>query len=342
MEKRFEEKLKERWRCDEVKPVGYGFWHWLNGWKYPQDKDKRFFAVRRGDRWSVLHGNEMISDYQWFGVDTDARLDDRHVIVRSENGCGIMSAQGELVIDAVYDSLSPYADPDDMWPYRDKKALLALRTDPDSGAQRMGLIDIGGRVIAPCVHPFTDVDAEDCLFCYWDGDGIGDSSDFSHRILNPLSTAVDPETFDIKYGLLNTLEDVYDGEPWQLFPAQWDECEYLTTAYIDEEEDRFSSGCLYARIEKTLFFLRVRDGDKWGIVDTAGRVITPCLWDEVNDDGSVRCGGETRYIDLWSGELVDEPVEWEVAWTFGLPPEIGTSEWRTTMIYYRVPGLPFS
>ena len=319
------DEIKMRWHCDEAHYVGdfgYGL----------KTIPKRFAVIRQGRRWGLLYGEEIISDYRWLEVNVSARMDYKHLMVRGENGWGLMDSQGRLIIEPVYVSLQPLLMPH----YGEPIVLLAFRQMPDCEEPRMGMIDINGCIIAPCIYPFTGIEDND--FDYWDGDGIGDSSDYGHRVLNAFSIAEDPDTFDYKYGLLNTIDNVRHGEPWQLFPPKWDQCEYLTMAFIDSAPRKYSFGSPYAKDSNTLFFLRVCEGGKWGIVDTAGRVVTPCLWDEVHDDGYLRRGNETHYIDLWSGILCDEPPKWEIVWTFRLPPIDGEKTWRTTMVYYRMPG----
>ena len=318
--------VKERWHCDEARMVGdigYGL----------REIPKRFVVIRRGNLWGLLYGEDLISDYQWLKVDTDDRLDHKHIMVCGEKGWGLMDTLGRIIIEPVYRRLGPSLE---VW-HGEPITLLASREAPDSHEEYLGLIDINGKVLAPCVYPYSGI--EENRFSYWDGDGVGDSDDYSRRILNAFATADDPDTFETKYGLLNTTENVREGQSWQLFRPQWDECEYMTTAYISEDVKNFAFGSPYAAIRDTLFFLRVRKGDKWGIVDTSGREVTPCMWDAVQDNGCVRLKEKTAYIDLWSGVISDSPVNWEKAWTFRLPPETGTQPWRETMVYYRVPFL---
>ena len=92
--------VKERWHCDEARMVGdigYGL----------REIPKRFVVIRRGNLWGLLYGEDLISDFQWLKVDTDDRLDHKHIMVCGEKGWGLMDTLGRIIIEPVYRRLGP-------------------------------------------------------------------------------------------------------------------------------------------------------------------------------------------------------------------------------------------
>ena len=105
----------------------------------------------------------------------------------------------------------------------------------------------------------------------------------------------------------------YDGS--EIFSPQWDRCEEMKTGYtcVADRSELFNKwgypldlreedGWQYAVLKDTYFFSRVAKVGKYGVVDTSGRVITPCRWDEIDDSGNVRQGDKWGFVNLLTCE----------------------------------------
>lgn len=72
-----------------------------------------------------------------------------------------------------------------------------------------------------------------------------------------------------------------------IFPPQWDECEDLGSGYSPD-----------GGLNGAYFFVRVIRNGLCGVVDTAGRTITPCKWDEIDEYGNARQGDLWGFVNL--------------------------------------------
>ena len=128
-----------------------------------------------------------------------------------------------------------------------------------------------------------------------------------------------------------------------LFSPRWDACEDMGT------------GCSWGRphfdpgLSRAIYFVRVRRGTKWGVVDTGGREIAPCKWDEIDRCGNARLGDRWGFVNLLTGE--ETPPQWaenprlhlyETLWSATVPGnedyfpvESGVNRWKTTMRLFR-------
>ncbi|MBR6705928.1 MAG: DUF1768 domain-containing protein [Clostridia bacterium] len=136
-----------------------------------------------------------------------------------------------------------------------------------------------------------------------------------------------------------------------VFPARFDDCEPMKTGFIREGSPSMDySGDRTARIENAVFFARVRCLDRYGAVDSEGRVITPCKWDWIDAYGNAREGGLWGYVDLITGEEI--PPQWprsrdlrpgrpvwsaetETDWELGFLIANHVTHWETTMQLFR-------
>lgn len=111
-----------------------------------------------------------------------------------------------------------------------------------------------------------------------------------------------------KWGIIR-----HDGS--EIFSPRWDECEEMKTGYtcVAESSELFrdsgyplevidDEGRLYADLKDTYYYIKVKSGNKYGVVDTFGREITPCQWDEIDDFGNVRQGDRWGFVDLLTCE----------------------------------------
>ena len=80
-------------------------------------------------------------------------------------------------------------------------------------------------------------------------------------------------------------EDAEEAEV--IFQPQWDDCEDLGSGYSPD-----------GGLEGAYYFVRVSRGGLSGVVDTAGRCITPCKWDEIDAYGNARQGGLWGFVNL--------------------------------------------
>lgn len=148
-----------------------------------------------------------------------------------------------------------------------------------------------------------------------------------------------------RYGILHPIHRS------AVFPARFDDCESMKTGFIREESlSRDYSGGGGARIENAVFFVRVRCLDRYGAVDSEGRVITPCKWDWIDAYGNARSGGLWGYVNLITGEEI--PPQWphsrnlrpgrlvwsaetETDWELGFLIANHVTHWETTMQLFR-------
>lgn len=106
-----------------------------------------------------------------------------------------------------------------------------------------------------------------------------------------------------------------------IFSPRWDECEEMKTGYTCKADlpGQFNAwgypleviddeGWHYADLKDTYYFIKVKSGNQYGVVDTFGREITPCKWDEIDDCGNVRQGDRWGYVDLLTGG--ETPPQW--------------------------------
>jgi len=111
-----------------------------------------------------------------------------------------------------------------------------------------------------------------------------------------------------------------------VFPPLWDGCEDMHTGYQhgkDRSFDYQSDG--HVRISNAAYFVRVRKGDRYGVVDSEGRVITPCKWDWIDDYGNARMGKLWGYVNLITGE------ETEPQWSVNQDRRPGERVWTAYM-----------
>ncbi len=170
-----------------------------------------------------------------------------------------------------------------------------------------------------------------------------------------------------KYGLIRSDGSDIGRKELIAFYPQWNDCEEMGTGYTSDDPveavsyymdyyfTRPAGGYIRSRLKNTYYFVRVLSGGKYGVVDSAGRVITPCKWDEIDRFGNARQGdlwgfvnlltceeteptwAENRHLDpykhIWSA---DEITNW--AFMFGPGSANRSLQWRSTMIiFYREP-----
>ena len=154
--------------------------------------------------------------------------------------------------------------------------------------------------------------------CRWDGDGE-DQVDWNwfedqyHKDGDDPDTTWYPSTGfirkDGKWGLLKNDGSEIGRKELIVFLPQWDRCEDMGTGYsfadpVDVEifhtDYRYNS-CI-ARLNNVFYFVRVCSERKYGVVDTAGRIITPCKWDEIDGYGNARRGDKWGFVNLLTGE----------------------------------------
>lgn len=96
-----------------------------------------------------------------------------------------------------------------------------------------------------------------------------------------------------------------------VFYPQWDDCEEMGTGYTlaaDPYQD-YRNDCGDSRVfQNAYYFVRTKQGDKYGVVDTAGRVVTPCKWDEIDSRGNARQGNLWGFVNLLTCE--ETPPQW--------------------------------
>ena len=101
---------------------------------------------------------------------------------------------------------------------------------------------------------------------------------------------------DGKWGMLDA-RTAQDGKGEIIFPPQWDDGDQLGSGY---SPDGKPDGAVY-------FFLVCKDGKK-GVVDTAGRVVSSCHWDEIDAYGNARLGKQWGFIHLLTCQIT--PPQW--------------------------------
>lgn len=136
----------------------------------------------------------------------------------------------------------------------------------------------------------------------------------------PDNTYYDSTAFVFKDGQMGVLRS--DGseigrKELLVFYPQWDSCEEMRTGYTlaaDPEQDAYcyfsdvNTGYYMMVFKNAYYFIRTRQGDKYGVVDTAGRVITPCKWDEIDSYGNARQGDQWGFVNLLTCE--ETPPQW--------------------------------
>lgn len=101
---------------------------------------------------------------------------------------------------------------------------------------------------------------------------------------------------DGKWGMTDA-RTLDDGRGEVIFPPLWDVYDLLGSGYSRDGEP-----------DDAVYFFVVRQGEKWGIVDTAGRVVSPCQWNEIDPYGNARMGQKWGFIHLLTGEIT--PPQW--------------------------------
>ena len=200
----------------------------------------------------------------------------------------------------------------------------------------------------------------------WDEVNWNHYTDQSHKDGDePDSTEYDSTGFivkDGKWGLLRNDGSTIGRKELIVFFPQWDRCEEMKTGYTSDNAVKHrlyfsdpSTGFYRARLENAHYFVRVCKDGKYGVVDTAGRIIAPCKWDEIDDYGNARMGGSWGFVDLITRE--ETPPQWkenkqlrpyEIVWSayvitnfgdmFGFGSRDRHLEWTCEMAIFREHG----
>lgn len=132
--------------------------------------------------------------------------------------------------------------------------------------------------------------------------------------------------------------------------AQYDDCESMKTGFIRGEKASIICGGNKAKVENAVYFVRVRRLDRYGVVDSEGRVVTPCKWDWIDAYGNARLGELWGYVNLITGE--ETAPQWpcsqdlrpgrrvwcaenEIDWEMGFFSANHVTHWEMTMELFR-------
>lgn len=113
---------------------------------------------------------------------------------------------------------------------------------------------------------------------------------------------------DGKYGILLNNGEGEDEKNVIVFPPQWDSCIEMGTGYILGDK---------LELKETVtinahYFFKVQQNGKYGIVDTAGRWITPCKWDDVDKFGGILLDNQWGLVNLFTKE--ETLPQWSQPW----------------------------
>ena len=131
--------------------------------------------------------------------------------------------------------------------------------------------------------------------------------------------------------------------------ARYDDCESMKTGFIRGECPSF----VYSgrrKVENAVYFARVRSLDRYGVVDSEGRVVTPCKWDWIDAYGNARLGELWGYVNLITGR--ETAPQWprsqdlrpgkriwcasdETDWEMGFFSASHVTNWVVTMELFR-------
>lgn len=130
---------------------------------------------------------------------------------------------------------------------------------------------------------------------------------------------------------------------------QYDDCESMKTGFIREERPSFVYGDR-SKVANAVYFVRVRRLDRYGVVDSEGRVVTPCKWDWIDAYGNARLGDLWGYVNLITGEEIAPQwprsqdlrpgrrvwcAENETDWEMGFFSASHVTHWEMTMELFR-------
>ncbi len=161
-----------------------------------------------------------------------------------------------------------------------------------------------------------------------------------------------------KTGLLRSDgSDLFGIKELVAFFPQWDYCEEMGTGftfndfpdgeyYYWDQAEEYGRITAKGRLKNTYYFIRVDEGEKSGVVDTAGRVITPCKWDEIDSYGNARQGDLWGFVNLltceettpqWSENQKLKP--YDTAWEAWFLEGFSHPSWEKVMtIFQAEPG----
>ena len=109
---------------------------------------------------------------------------------------------------------------------------------------------------------------------------------------------------DGKYGILLDNGEDDDEKNIIVFPPQWDSCVEMGTGYVLGDKLEFKETFTI----NAHYFIKVQLNGKYGVVDTAGRWITPCKWDDVDKFGETLLGSQWGFVNLLTKEEI--PPQW--------------------------------
>lgn len=140
---------------------------------------------------------------------------------------------------------------------------------------------------------------------YWDDiDWISFEECYTFPMYDQYDTYFGIMKKDGKFGVLLDNGEGDDEKNIIVFLPQWDSCEVMGTGYILgdklEFKEYFTTNAHY--------FIKVQLNGKYGVVDTAGRWITPCKWDDVDKFGETLLDGQWGFVNLLSKEEI--PPQW--------------------------------
>lgn len=237
--------------------------------------DRLYYGLLNLDGTLVLDGM-----YDAIYVRNDS-ISERAMVRRGEK-IGLINKKGELIIDCIYDRIYDLSDSDDY-------GLLGVRQ-----GDKVGLINDKGELIIDCIYDDLAIGNEDYneyesgLIRFWQGEKVGLINDKGKIILD--CTYDEIHDFDEDGYALIEKNEKYGvvSKDALVFPCVSEDDEIYAGCGLVRKEQKGKMGLVNSSGENVVpyvyddihdfdnGFAVVEKGEKFGVINCAGKVIAPC------------------------------------------------------------------